>query len=56
MQSYGVYTRQNDAQVWTLENVTNDSIAKLKEEVNHDFGVQTLVIGPATTFPQFVEG
>jgi|HubBroStandDraft_3_1064219.scaffolds.fasta_scaffold695053_2 hypothetical protein len=56
MQSYGVYTRLNGAQVWTLENVTNYPTAKLAEEVNDHLGVQTLVIGPATAFPQFVEG
>jgi len=56
MQNYGVYTRESDAQVWTLENITNCSMATLAEEVNGQLGVQTLIVGPAATFPRFVEG
>lgn len=55
MQSYGVYTRENDTQVWTLENVTNYPTAKLTEEVNGHFGVQTLIVGPSSAPPQFLE-
>ncbi|HEV3304966.1 MAG TPA: hypothetical protein VGZ91_00890 [Candidatus Sulfotelmatobacter sp.] len=55
MQSYAVYTRENDTQVWTLENVTNCETAKLAKEVYDHLGVQTLVIGPAAAFPQFIE-
>jgi hypothetical protein len=55
MQSYGVYTREDDVQVWTLENVTNYSMAMLAEEANAPLGVQTLIVGPATVFARFLE-
>jgi hypothetical protein len=55
MRNYGVYTRENDMQVWTLESVTNYPMAKLAEEVNSNFGVQTLIVGSNTVFPPFVE-
>lgn len=55
MRNYGVYTRENDTQVWTLETITNRSMAELAEEVNAQFGVQTLTVGPLTVFPRFVE-
>jgi hypothetical protein len=48
-------TRENDLQVWTLEYVTNYPTAKLAEEVNGHFGVQTLIVGPARTFRRFLE-
>jgi hypothetical protein len=55
MSNYGVYTRENDAQVWTLENVANREAAALAEKVNAQFGVSTLVLGPLMGFPEFVE-
>jgi hypothetical protein len=55
MPNYGVYIRDNDAQVWTLENVTNREVAALAEEVNARLGIRTLVLGPLTVFPKFVE-
>jgi hypothetical protein len=55
VQNYGVYTSRNDVQGWILENVTNYPMAKLAEEVNGHFGIRTLIVGPATTFPQFLE-
>jgi hypothetical protein len=55
MRNYGVYTRENDTQAWTLEYITNRWMAQLAEEVNAQFGVQTLIVGPITVFPRFVE-
>jgi hypothetical protein len=55
MLNYGVYIHDNDAQVWILENVTNREAAALAEEVNAQLGVRTLVLGPLTVFPKFVE-
>jgi hypothetical protein len=55
MQNYGVYTRENDTQVWVLENITNRSVAELAEDVNAQFGVETLVVGPLSVFPNFLE-
>jgi hypothetical protein len=55
MQNYGVYTRENETQIWTLEYVTNRSVAEIADEVNAHFGVQTLIVGPLTVFPKFVE-
>ena len=55
MRNYGVYVRENDAQVWTLEHITNRSMAELEEEMNVQFGAQTLVVGPLAVFPKFAE-
>jgi hypothetical protein len=55
MRNYGVYTRQNDTQAWVLETITNRSVAKLAEEVNAQFGVETLIVGPLSVFPKFLE-
>lgn len=55
MRNYGVYTRENDTQAWTLENITNRSMAELAKEVNAHFEVQTLIVGPLKVFPRFVE-
>jgi hypothetical protein len=55
MRNYGVYTRENDTQVWTLEYITNRCMAELAEEVNRQFSVQTLIVGPLAVFPTSVE-
>jgi hypothetical protein len=55
VRDYGVYTRENDTQAWTLEYITNRWMAELAEEVNARFGVQTLIVGPQAAFPRFVE-
>jgi hypothetical protein len=55
MGNYGVYTRENDTKAWTLEYITNRLMAELAEEVNAQFGVQTLIVGPLVSFPRFVE-
>jgi len=54
-QRYGVYTRTNDAQIWCLEYVTNRVVAQMAEEINIQYGVSTLIVGPLTIFPKFVE-
>jgi hypothetical protein len=55
MQQYGIYTRMNDAEVWCLEYVTNKAAAQVAEEINTQYGVSTLIVGPLITFPKFVE-
>ena len=55
MRNYGVYIRENDTQAWTLEYITNRSMAELAEEVNAEFGLQTLTVGPLAIFPRFME-
>jgi hypothetical protein len=55
MRNYGVYTRENDTQIWALENITNRPVAELAKEVNAQFGVETLIVGPQSTFPKVLE-
>jgi hypothetical protein len=55
MKNYGVYTRTSDLGVWTLEKITTLDQAHIEEEFNAQFGVFTLIAGPLTFFPKFVE-
>jgi hypothetical protein len=55
MRNYGVYTRENDTQAWVLENITNRRVAELAEEVYAQFGAETLIVGPLSVFPKFLE-
>jgi hypothetical protein len=53
MKNYGVYT--SDLQAWKLEKITTLDQARIEEEFNSQFGVLTLIAGPLTFFPKFVE-
>lgn len=55
MKNYGVYTRTSDLQAWRLEKITTLDQARIEEEINSQFGVSTLIAGPLTFFPEFVE-
>jgi hypothetical protein len=55
MQRYGVYTRTSDTEVWRLEYITNLTVTRTAEEINVQYGLSTLIVGPLTTFPEFVE-
>jgi hypothetical protein len=55
MKNYGVYTRTSDLQVWKLEKITTLDQARVEEEFNSQFRVSTLIAGPLTFFPKFVE-
>lgn len=55
MGSYGVYVRESDADVWRLEMITNREMAHIAEETNVNFAIQTLIIGPLSTFPRWLE-
>jgi len=55
MKHYGVYTRNSDLQAWKLEKITTLDQAHIEEDFNSQFGVFTLVVGPLTFFPKFVE-
>ena len=55
MRNYGVYTRTSELQAWKLEKITTLDEALIEEECNSQIGVFTLVAGPLTFFPEFVE-
>jgi len=55
MKNYGIYTRTSDLQAWKLEKITTLDQARIEEEFNAQFGVPTLIAGPLTFFPRFVE-
>jgi hypothetical protein len=55
MKNYGVYTQTGDLQAWTLEKITTLDQAQIEEDFNSQFGVFTLIAGPLTFFPKFVE-
>jgi hypothetical protein len=55
MKHYGVYTRTSDLQAWKLEKITTLDQAHIEEEFNSQFGVLTLIAGPLSFFPKFVE-
>lgn len=55
MKNYGVYTRTSELQAWKLEKITTLEQARIEEEFNSQFGVFTLIAGPLTFFPEFVE-
>jgi len=55
MGNYGVYTRENETQAWVLENIANQVVAELAKEVNTQFGVETMIVGPLSVFPTFLE-
>ena len=55
MKNYGVYIREVGAQAWQLEEITNKEKAHVAEEANVNFGVQTLIVGPLSTFPKWLE-
>jgi hypothetical protein len=50
---FGVYIRQRD--MWHLENVANREAAELSKQVNEGFGLETLIAGPWTYFPEWLE-
>jgi len=55
MKNHGVYTRTSDLHVWKLEKITTLEQARIEEEFNSQFGVFTIIAGPLTVFPEFVE-
>jgi hypothetical protein len=55
MRNYGIYTRQNDIQIWQLDRVTSKEDTEWAEEFNAQFGFQTLIVGPRTVFPNWLE-
>lgn len=55
MKNYGGYVREGMLHFWHLEMITNREMARIAEEANVNFGVQTLIIGPLSTFPRWLE-
>lgn len=49
----GVYVRKGDK--WHLENVTNRATAELAQGLNEALGLETLITGPWTHFPEWLE-
>lgn len=53
---YGVYIRSSDIEVWRLCHVVRLKEETLhEEEFNAQFGLQTLIVGPLSEFPPFLE-
>src|SRR5439155_23868748 len=50
---FGVYIRQRD--MWHLENVAYREAAELSKQVNEGFGLETLIEGPWTILPEWLE-
>jgi hypothetical protein len=55
MRNYGIYTRQNDMQIWQLDRITSREDTEWAEEFNAQFGFQTLIVGPRIGFPNWLE-
>jgi hypothetical protein len=53
--NYGVYVRSSDAHAWQLEQITNREMAYIAADANANFHMQTLIIGPFSTFPKWLE-
>jgi hypothetical protein len=50
---FGVYIRQRD--MWHLEKVAKREAAELAKQVNEGLGLETLIAGPWTYFPEWLE-
>jgi hypothetical protein len=53
--SYGVYIRTSDLEIWRLDRITWLEDTWHEDEFNAQFGFQTLIVGPWTVFPEFIE-
>jgi len=55
METFGVYTRASDIELWKLNYVTNHEAAKIAEALSEHFGVSAMIVGPLRFFPVFLE-
>jgi hypothetical protein len=46
-----IYTRKHNYEAWKIERVSNPEAAKLAQEVNEAFGVETLLVPMTMTLP-----
>lgn len=54
MKNFGLYLRESD-NVWRLKMITDRETALIAEVLNARCGFQTLIVGPLSVFPQWLE-